>query len=66
MRKLDKDEIKELIEIIENQPDNEEVYIGAYLLLGDQTAAEIHFHQMDKQTQTVFRDYPIFRFWNED
>ena len=66
MRKLDKDEIKELIEIIENQPDNEEVYIGAYLLLGDQTAAEIHFHQMDKKTQTVFRDYPIFRFWNED
>ena len=63
MRPLDKSEKQIIYNIVENNPENEEYYVGAYLLLDNQDAAEIHFDNMDDETKERFRNYPIFTFW---
>lgn len=65
MRDLEEEEIKELLQIIESDAEQEEIYTGAYLLLDNQEAATIHFNKMSEEEQEMFRNYPIFRFWNE-
>lgn len=64
-RELNIDEVKELCTIIADNPMREDVITGAYLLLGDQMAAEIHFEKMEQELQKGFREYSIYRFWNE-
>ena len=64
-RDLNEEEITELLRIVESDSASDEIYTGAYLLLGNQEAAKIHFVRIDGEQQKVFRNYPIFRFWKE-
>lgn len=63
-RELKKEERQILYSIIETQANSEEVLVGAYLLLDQQEAAEIHFAKLSSQAQNEFKNFPIFRFWN--
>lgn len=58
------DRIKELYRIVETPNIREDILVGAYLLLGQQTAAEIHFAKMNQQLQEDFKTYPIYHFWS--
>lgn len=62
-RELNIDEIKQLCAITENPKMSEETKVGAYLLLDNQIAAQIHFDLLDKDIQEEFKKYPIFYFW---
>lgn len=55
--------IKELFRIVETPNIREDVLVGAYLLLDQQAAAEIHFEKMELQLQEEFKKYPIYHFW---
>ena len=61
-RALTIDEVKELFRVIETPGVREDVLVGAYLLLDQQAAAELHFEKLDKQLQEEFKKYPIFHF----
>lgn len=60
---LNIDMIKELYRVVEAPNAREDILVGAYLLLDQQTAAEIHFEKMDHQLQEAFKTYPIYHFW---
>lgn len=64
-RELNIDEIKQLCAIIENSLTREDIKVGAYLLLENQMAAQIHFDMLGKDEQEGFKKYPIFVFWKE-
>lgn len=64
-RALTIDEVKELFRVIETPDVREDVLVGAYLLLDQQPAAELHFEKLDTQLQEEFKKYPIFHFWKE-
>ena len=64
-RSLTIDEVKELFRIIEAPNTSENVLVGAYLLLDQQTAAELHFEKLEASLQEEFKKYPIFHFWKE-
>lgn len=64
-RALTIDEVKELFRVIETPGAREDVLVGAYLLLDQQPAAELHFEKLDTQLQEEFKKYPIFHFWKE-
>ena len=64
-RSLTLDEIQKLSVITENGDTREDIKVGAYLLLGNQPAAQMHLDKLSKDIQDAFRDYPIFYFWNE-
>jgi hypothetical protein len=64
-RQLNRDEMKQLHLIAERKNISEDGKVGAYLLLENQIAAEIHFDKMDIQSQEQFKRFPIFKFWNE-
>lgn len=59
------DELSALYELIENNETRQDCRVGAYLLLGQQQAAEIHFAKLTDEEQNNFRAYPIYRFWAE-
>jgi hypothetical protein len=64
-RELNIDEVKQLCAITENSLTREDVKVGAYLLLDNQKAAQIHFQMLDKEMQEAFKTYPIFAFFKE-
>lgn len=64
-RELNINEVKQLCAITENSLTREDIKVGAYLLLGNQMAAKIHFDILDKDMQEAFKKYPIFAFWTE-
>jgi hypothetical protein len=64
-RELNIDEVKQLCAITENSLTSEDVKVGAYLLLDNQMAAQIHFEILDKEMQEAFKTYPIFAFLKE-
>lgn len=65
VRKLSIDEYRQVIELIERSSDLEErVYVGAYLLLDQQDAAQMHFARMDSLEQEHLLRYPIRRFFS--
>ncbi len=51
--------------MIENSETREDCLIGAYLLLGQQQAAEMHFARLSKSEQNNFKEYPIYHFWKD-
>lgn len=57
------DEIKELYTLVEDKQTKEDCLVGAYLLLGQQLAAEMHFAKLNEQEQKSFKGYPIYHFW---
>lgn len=63
-RKLIITELAELYKIVENNTITEEALVGAYLLLDQQPAAEMHFSKLSQERQKNFKAYPIYHFWN--
>lgn len=61
-REFNLEEIKKLYSIIENNT-REDCVVGAYLLLDQQQAAEIHFAKLSEEEQNNFKKYPIYHFW---
>lgn len=64
-RDLTLDEIQKLYAITENGDASEEIKVGAYLLLGNQLAAQMHFNKIAEDIKAAFKEYPIFYFWQE-
>lgn len=64
-RDLTDEEEDELYDIVENNSDNNQYMVGAYLLLGQQRQAERFFNKMSKEDQKDFKEYPIYNFWEE-
>lgn len=65
-RDFNNDEIRILYSIVENGDTREDFIVGAYLLLGQQQAAEIHFEKMSEEEQNNFKEYPIYHFWKTE
>lgn len=64
-RDLTDEEKDELYKILENNSNNNQYMVGAYLLLGQQIQAERFFNKMSKDERNNFKEYPIYNFWNE-
>ena len=62
MRPLNLDEKRSLYAIAETGNARENCLVGVYLLLGDQTAASIHFANLTDDQQSAFKQYPIYSF----
>lgn len=62
-RKLTAEEEKELYRLIESPDSEEATLVGAYLLLDQQTAADLHFEKLPVEAQEEFKKYPIYHFW---
>lgn len=60
------DEVSILYELVENRDVREDSRVGAYLLLGQQQAAEIHFAKLTKEEQNNFKNYPIYHYWKQE
>lgn len=60
------DEIGALYAMVENKDTPEDCVVGAYLLLGQQQAAEIHFGKLSEEEQKNFKEYPIYHFWKPE
>lgn len=65
-RNLNADEVVTLCQMVECKDKREDCVVGAYLLLGQQQAAEIHFSNMTEEEQNNFKEYPIYRFWKTE
>ena len=63
-RKLIITELAELYSIVESNTSSEETLVAAYLLLDQQSAAEMHFLKLTQEQQENFMTYPIYHFWN--
>jgi hypothetical protein len=63
-RKLMITELAELYGIVESNITSEEALTGAYLLLDQYPAAEMHYLKLTPEQQNNFRSYPIYHFWN--
>ena len=63
-RDFNPDERDALYEMIENNKEREDCLVGAYLLLGQQKAAERHFARLSEEEQQIFKEYPIYYFWD--
>ena len=64
MRDLTDSEIKTLYEMVENPDSQEAILVGAYLLLGQQIPAKIHFDKLPTEIQEEFKTYPIYnKYW---
>lgn len=62
-RTLTRNEINDLLELVESATISEDIYTGAYLLLDDETAANIHYARISEDEQMYFLEYPICAFW---
>lgn len=60
------DEIGVLCAMVEDKDASEDCVVGAYLLLGQQQAAEIHFAKLSEEEQKDFKEYPIYHFWKTE
>lgn len=63
IRNLNGEEVDDLLQLVEREFQGEDVLTGAYLLLGNQPAAQAHFNRMSESQRETFCQYPIFRFW---
>lgn len=64
-RQLTNDERRQLVIMAETTGQREDILVGAYLLLDNQIAAELHFERMSEMQQVEFPKYPIYLFWNK-
>ena len=58
--------LQKLLIIAEDANIDDRVRAGACLLLGNQTAAKIHFNKLDAETQQTFKKWPIYRYWKDN
>ncbi|HCA28333.1 MAG TPA: hypothetical protein DEP23_01485, partial [Ruminococcaceae bacterium] len=63
IRDLNKAERIQLLELAENTNTEERIKVGAYLLLKNKDAAEMHFDRMSSDLQKSFIKWPIYHFW---
>ena len=63
---LTANEIKELLDVVEKPNTEEDILVGAYLLLDQQVAAELHFEKLNEKQQEEFKKYPIYHFWKSE
>ena len=61
-RELSTREIQGLHSIIDSRPARRDVYVGAYLLLGDYASAKHHYDSMEDEERDIFNSYPISHF----
>lgn len=64
-RKLDLNEINQLIIITESPQEREDILVGAYLLLDNLQAAQFHFNNLSEELAQAFINYPIYFFWQQ-
>jgi len=64
-REFNISELAKLYSLVECSTTREDILIGAYLLLCQQNAAEIHFYKLEPEAQDSFKSYPIYHFWME-
>ncbi len=64
-RELTLQEVQKLCEIAESSESKEDLKVGAYLLLSNQVAAQVHFNKLTEEEQESFKTYPIYYFWTE-
>lgn len=62
-RPLSEREMVDILEVAENSNALEQNKIGAYLLLGNYSAARIHLKRLPAKEEEEFRSYPIFHFF---
>jgi len=60
-----KEEEMHLLKIAEDSKANEYEKTGAYLLLENQLAAEVHFEKLKLEEKTFFKTLPIYKFWKD-
>lgn len=65
-RELSDDEKRQIIIMTETAAQREDILVGAYLLLDNQIAAELHFERMSDELQESFHLYPIHHFWKSN
>ena len=70
-RDLTEEEVLDLINIAEgihlkNKIHEKSIKICANLLMDNQRVAKFYFEQLDKENQTLFQSYPIWRFHSFD
>lgn len=65
-REFNLDEIKTLYSLVEGKDTREDCRVAAYLLLGQQQAAEIHFAMLSETEQENFKEFPIYHFWKTE
>lgn len=59
-RNFTKEEKQMLLKIAEDNDQHEEARIGAYLLLDNQFAVQVHLEKLSKNAQEAFMSYPIY------
>lgn len=64
-RELCEKEIDALCSIIEQKGQDTEILIGAHILLNNQIIAKRYFSKLSQEKKEAFRQYPIFRFWQD-
>ena len=65
-RELTLDEVRYLINLTESDTANREVKVGAYILLGNSIATQVHLEKMGKEEQQRFKEYPIYHLINQN
>ena len=65
MRAFTEEEIKTLYQITADREASNAVFVGAFLLLGQQLSAEMYFSKMEASEQEEFMKYPIYHFWQK-
>lgn len=63
MRDLTDEEDQLLMQIVDSYPDQNDILVGAYLLLDNQKLAKWYFNKLDEKEQEEFRQHPINKFW---
>lgn len=63
-REFSKEELLSLHDLTESTIAEEDIKVGAYLLLGNKIGAEIHFSRLTLEEQNLFKKYPIYHFWS--
>jgi len=64
MRKLDDNEILQLLTIISSNKENK-IFIDTYLLLGNLDMAKYYFRKLSESEQIDYKKLPINIFWEE-
>ena len=65
IRALNAMEAHEVYTISESSSASEDIIVGANLILGNKTAAKIHFERMSKAQQEEFSDTPIYTLFTQ-
>ena len=65
MSLLERKDMLEILEIAKNDSLSHDFRLGAYLILGNDLEAQIHFEEMSEESKDSFPDYPISIFYKE-